>query len=287
MPRRDGQTNWVGSLATLPAGGRIMLTAFLAIIGSGYLVAVWNIYHSHRMADGVEGLSLDDVRAVYSGMSVSSDAPAPSRMLTMIQTTMREYVQSERDFAVLERWLKSGGREDELDSGDGRRTPRAVLRTCLRCHAADSGEDIARDAPFGPDDWDVDYGMLSKFLSPHDHEHEHEHEADDDARWVPPQYQIPRLVLVSHMHMLTIPMFTLTVGLLFMTTRLPPPVRGLLTPLPMIALVMDFGGWWLARASPGFVYAIAGAGAVFGLTFGMQLLAVTIELWRPARSRNA
>ena len=110
MPRHDGKTKWVGSLPTLPAGARIMLTAFLAIIGSGYLVAVWNIHHSHRMADGVGGLSLDDVRAVYSGMSVSSDAPAPSRMLTMIETTMREYVQDD-SFLVLRACRGDGGQE--------------------------------------------------------------------------------------------------------------------------------------------------------------------------------
>ncbi len=287
MSRHDKQTNWVGSLATLPAGARIMLTAFLAIIGSGYLVAVLNIYHSHQMADGVAGMSLDDVRAVYSGMSVSSDAPAPSRMLTMIETTMREYVQDD-DFPVLRAWLVDGGQKSALGDMEDEKSPRrAIMRNCLRCHAQETGEDIARTAPLAPDEWDVDYAMLSKFLSPHEHEDEDEQVVDDDARWVPPQYQIPRLVLVSHIHMLTIPMFTLTVGLLFMTTRLPPPVRGLLTPLPMIALVLDFGGWWLARASPGFVYAIAGAGAVFGLTFGIQVLAVTVELWRPARSRNA
>lgn len=277
MSGRGSQTTWIGSLHSLPTGGRVMLTAFLAIVATGYLIGVWNIHLRHQMADGVEGLSLDDVRAVYSGMTVSSDAPSPSRMLTMIQTTMGEYVQSEGDFRVLESWLKRGGRRDELEAGEGERSPRAVLRTCLRCHAADSGEDIAGHAPFGPDDWDVDFAMLSKFLSPT------EGAGDGPTRWTPPQYQVPRLVLVSHVHMLSIPMFTLAVGLLFMMTRLPAGPRAVLTPLPMLALAVDLGGWWMARASGMFVYAIAGAGAVFGLAFGLQVLAVAVDLWRPER----
>ena len=77
------EDRWTGALAKLPTGARLMLTAFLAIIGTGYLVAVLNIYHSHSKADGVDGMSLDDIRAVYSGLTVARGRPAPSRMLTV------------------------------------------------------------------------------------------------------------------------------------------------------------------------------------------------------------
>jgi hypothetical protein len=93
------------------------------------------------------------------------------------------------------------------------------------------------------------------------------------------------LILISHMHMLAIPMFTLVVGLLFMMTRLPWSLRSALTPLPMLALIIDFSGWWLARLANGFIFFIAAGGAIFGIVFGAQILAVTWDLWRRSEPR--
>ncbi len=276
MTQPDTSAPWTGRLRSMPVGGRVMLTGFLIILGAGYLTAVLNIYHRHQLADGVEGMSIDDIRAVYSGLEIREGKPIPSRMLTMIGTEMRQYFRSDADFDVLAGWLKKGGREPELDDGEGKRTPRRVMiRSCLRCHAQTAETEISQRSPFGPDEWDVDYAALSKFVSPTT-------TAPGDTTRAPPQYDIPRLVLVSHMHMLSIPIFTLIVGLLFMKARFPPALRGVLTPLPMIALLFDFGGWWLARLAEGFVYGIAAAGAVFGLVFGLQLFVVLVDLWRPA-----
>jgi hypothetical protein len=89
------------------------------------------------------------------------------------------------------------------------------------------------------------------------------------------------LILVSHQHMLSIPMFALVVSILFMLTRLPARVRASLGPVPMVALLFDFGGWWLARLWPPSIYFIAMAGLAFGLIFGFQILTVVVDLWRP------
>ena len=267
---------WKGALSEVPAGVRIMLTAFLAIMGAGYLVAVANIYHSHGMADGKEGLSIADVRAVYSGLQVAANEAIPSRMLTMIHGSMREYIDTDEDYAILEKWLTSGGSEQGLDEGEARKTPRrALMRNCLRCHAESTGTAISKEAPFGPDDFDVDYGMISKFVSVRTSE------SSENMVDVPPQYTLSRLVLISHVHMLAIPMFTLVVGLLFALTRLPSSWRAWLTPLPMLAVGLDFCGWWLSRVGGPFIYLILGAGALFGIVFGLQVTAIAVDLWWP------
>lgn len=258
-----------------------MLTAFVAIIGVGYITAVLNIRYSHAMADGVEGLSLDDVRAVYSGLTVDRSAPMPSRMLTMIQTSMREYIGTEAEFDILAAWLEAGGTQAGLDDGEGKRTPRRIImRRCLECHAQNMGKKIAQTAPFAPDDFDVDYSMIAKFSSPGE-------PTTGDAVRLPPQLQVPRLILVSHIHMLAIPVFALIVGVLFAMTRLPPGPRSLLTPIPMITLMFDFAGWWLARQADVFVYVIVTAGGLFGLVFGVQLIVIIVDLWRPATTLDA
>jgi len=347
----------------LPVSARLVLTAFLAIVGAGYLVATANIYERHGMADGKPGLTVDDIRAVYSGMTVRTSGPAPSRMLTMVSGAMRQYVSSEEDFATLTTWLKAGGSEAGLDgaterdakrqatrksdgaeegnargksitepdgapgsggagsakrqavgegtgadandgnenasekvsengNGDGKkngsgsekdgastkrkvkvRTARRVLvRDCLRCHSVGGEGDIAKRAPFGKDEFDVDYGMVAKYAAV-------PKGSAGERRRVGPQYDLPRLVLVSHQHMLAIPVFTLVVGGLFLCTRIAPRWRAVLLPLPMLASVVDFSGWWLARVNEGFVYAIAAAGAVFGAGLGLQIVLVVLDMW--------
>jgi hypothetical protein len=279
MTDRHGLERWTGLLPTMPLGVRIMLTAFLAIIGSGYLVAVANISYAHHLADGKPGMSLDDLHATYRGITVLRGQAMPSRMLTMIRTAMREYV-TDADFAILQGWLEAGAPEAGLDEGrEAKKTPRrAIMRNCLRCHAQSAETEISKRSPFGPDEFQVDYAMLAPHLAG---------VADENAEAVrlQPQYQIPRLILVSHQHMLAIPMFTLVIALLFMVTRLPFRWRMGLGPLPMVAMVFDFAGWWLARSWSVFVYVIAGAGLVFGLALGIQLITVVIDLWRPGPSR--
>ena len=267
-----------------------MLTAFLAIISAGYLVAVANIFERHGMADGRAGLSSGDIRAVYSGGPRAAGEAVTSHMLTMLAGAMRQYVSSESDYAILETWLKEGASEAGLDAtptsssadneeASGRRrkarTPRRIIiRDCMRCHAQSSGTDIAKIAPFGKDEFDVDYAMVSKFTG-----------AESAAAGrSPPQYDLARLILHSHQHMLSIPMFTLAVGLMFMLTRTPHMLKSILLPLPMLAAVVDFAAWWLARTSDVWTYAIAGAGAVFGISLAIQIAAVVIDLWRPVRA---
>jgi hypothetical protein len=261
---------------TWPSGMRVMLSAFLLMIGVGYLFALANIYHQHQMADGRAGLSLDDLRASYSGLTVerTQDTVIPSRMLTMLRTSMREYVSDDDDFDVLETWLLAGGSEAGLTAGEKRQTPnRMLILNCLRCHAQSANTEISRKAPFGPDEFTVDYEMIRPLVAT-------ETSTGSDKVSVPPQLSVPRLVLVTHAHMLAIPLFTLIVGGLFGCSRFPRRARNWLTPLPMIVLIFDFCGWWLARVFPASIYLIAGAGAVFGATFGLQLIVVLTDLWR-------
>ena len=52
-------------LVDLPLPAKVTLTAFLALIGSGYLVSALNIFEHHHEADLEPGLTLDDLRRVY------------------------------------------------------------------------------------------------------------------------------------------------------------------------------------------------------------------------------
>ncbi len=85
-------TEWK-PLQAWPVSARILLTLFLALIGTGYLAALLNLYHQHSLADGREGLTFDDLRAVFHGIEVPTEerpgaqpVVAESRMYEMVKT---------------------------------------------------------------------------------------------------------------------------------------------------------------------------------------------------------
>lgn len=282
MSEVSPQSNSLWQPSRWPLAVRVMLTAFLAIIGTGYLVALANLYEKHQLADGKEGLNVDDVKAVYSGLTinVTEETVLPSRMLTQVRTSMRQYIETDAQFETLEAWLKDGGSEEGLDEKhENGKTPRRVLiKQCMRCHAVSTGTDISREAPFGPDEFSPEYEQMKPYLAS-------DTKVEKGRQTLKPQYDMPRLILISHIHMLSIPMFTLVVAMLLAGARGPTTIRNTILPLPMLALLLDFGGWWLSRSSEIGVYSVLAGGAIFGSTFGVQILWVTLDLWRPTRSR--
>ncbi len=288
------------TLCSLPLSGRILLTLFLALIGFGYLSALGNLFHRHNMADGEEGLTLNDLRANFHGIEVAAKqserpAVAKSRMLEMIEPggKMRKHATQGGPEAIrtLETWLQRGASEGEFQQ-EGLAEPGdpapadVIMAQCLDCHNADGGE--MAEVPFGPDLFTVDYQMVwdvarpgtANLTSPAASAGEREMQV------LGPQ-PLPHLFLVTHIHMLTIPLFTLIVSGLFLVSALPAGVRNIVAPLPMAVLVFDFSSWWLARQSEAFIYVIAAAGAVYGVLFGIQLIAVFVSIWLPRRSGSA
>lgn len=219
---------------------------------------------------------------------------------------------------TIEAWLAHGAPEAQfkheglVQPGDP--SPMDVLSAqCLDCHNAETGE--RAESPFGPDLFSIEYEMVFKFAGPgtakgtgfaatDDADHaEHENadghtEAEDEARedgaasggsshshkskrraprTIGPA-KISHLLLVTHIHMLSIPVFTLIVSGLFLMGS--GAWRRCVGPVPMIALVVDFSCWWLARQSEVFIYVMVTAGGVYGLAMGIQLVTVLVSLWR-------
>jgi hypothetical protein len=266
------------TLRSLPVSARVLLTCFLALIGTGYLFALGQIFSAHENRDGKKGLTFDDLRAAFHGLTVDasaadSDRPVPSRMLEMIEGEMRQYFKAEEEFKVLHDWLAAGAAQAAFAAGETRRMPADVIRRrCLKCHAAKDGEDIGQKSPFGPDLFTPDFQMVSRFTNAQSAD------ASPGRIRIQPT-SVPRLIMLTHAHMLAIPVFTVIVGMLFVTTRFPAGLKGIVTVVPMIAVMIDIGGWWAARWWEPALYGIACSGAAFGACFAIQLLWVTGAMW--------
>jgi len=279
--------NWDSMrLAGLSLPAKVLVTLFLAIVGLGYLVATANIYLQHQDADLEPGMSPDDLRRKFHGLekeiTPEAEVTVNSTMLEQVRPEgdMREYLDSggERAVRALVSWLEAGAKEEDfaeaalVQAGDP--SAKQVLAVqCIECHHANGGD--MEDVPFAGDaESEPAFSQVIKTAAPTFERHESEPQRVELA-----PTSVKKLVHVTHAHIMTIPVFTLIVGALFLMTGLPTGVKLILGPLPMLAVIADIGSWWLARFCEPFIYVIAASGAIFGMAYGLQILCILASTW--------
>ena len=109
-------------LANLSPPAKMMITLFLALVGTGYLVATANIYMQHENADLEPGLTLDDLKRSFHGIEkeITPDAKVTvnSAMLEQVREggDMREYLDAGGEASVhaLISWLEGSASEEDF-----------------------------------------------------------------------------------------------------------------------------------------------------------------------------
>ena len=253
-------------LRQLSASLRLAITCLVLILAGGYAASLSHMQHHHSQKDDRDGLSMDDLVGAYSGV----ERVAP--LLSSLRGPHGDQYapdQAERD-ALIE-WLESdriGQLYDDIDAGrsgpgrDPRSTLPLVPQPSARGRGGRRGD---RGTPCRSEYWDdVEKVSFSKKL---------------DA--VP----VDILALSTHTHALTLPLVLVLVSGLFLLTGWGRGLRHGIVALSCVSLLLDFAAMWLARVDPAFVYLILVSGALFGLLFVVQLIAILIECWlvrRPA-----
>jgi hypothetical protein len=91
---------------------------------------------------------------------------------------------------------------------------------------------------------------------------------------------VDKLTQSTHAHLLTFSLLWAATGLIFAFTSYPSSVRCLLSPLVLIAQVIDVACWWLARLEPPvgpyFALAIMATGAIVGMGLTAQIV---LSIW--------
>ncbi len=273
-------------LAQLSTPAKMMITLFLALVGTGYLVATANIYLQHENADLEPGLTPDDLKRNFHGIEkvITPDAKVTvnSTMLEQVREggDMREHLDPGGEPAVraLISWLEKSASEADFatpalyETGDPS-AQQVITDQCVECHNSDGGE--MEDLPFAAAmDGEAEFTQMAEVVA-----RDETREETGPQKIVLPPKSIKNLVLVTHQHILSIPVFTLIVGVMFLMTGFSPVIKWILVPLPMLAVLGDIGGWWLARYFEPGIFVIAASGAVFGATFGLQILGVFGSMW--------
>jgi hypothetical protein len=270
-------------LSGLSLAAKLTLTLFLILVCAGYAVALIKIYWWHELADNEPGLTINDIRAVYHG--IESTQIDDSEMLKEVSPggQMRIFLEAGGESAerALIGWLEAGAQEATFTTagltGAGDPSASAVIQQqCVKCHNQTEGDNT--ELPFAAAPAAApQYDLVAAVAVP------------PGEPGIQPESK-RELLQVTHAHILSIPVFTIIIAILFLLTNVSDKIKLVLAPLPMLATCIDFACWWLARPFEVFIYGIAFSGALFGTALGLQLLCILLSLWfgkKPASAQSS
>lgn len=225
-----------------PLSEKLLYTAFLLLMGIGYLMALVYLYTSHEGHDSKPGLSIEDVVDTYYGNR------SGTRLEAAIRGPMAGYIQKVEDRHEIVAWLKDAAPEQ-----DYRATVRPILeRSCLQCHSPASGLKIPN---------------LSTY------------EGIKAVANVDTGESLHTLMKLSHIHLFGIGLVALGIGLIFRLAAVGGWIKSTLMVLPFVAIFADILAWFLTKWDPVYAYTVVVAGAVLGVVWAGQILISLYQLW--------
>ncbi len=228
-------------LAGIPLVSKLTITALLAVAGVGYLLGFLNIYLSYSPVDQKPGMSLQDISMSFYG------SRGGTKLEKSIDGSMKQYFSSDADYQAVKGWLAAGAAE-----GDFEQVKPIVDSSCSTCHSADAAVAGAVTES---------YADLAPLLK------------QDTGK------SVPRLVSLSHTHVLAaLPVIFLLV-FIFSFTRYPEVLKGIVMVFSSLAILLDVGSWWLAKLSPALAALVILGGVSLAVSF-LALIALSfVDLW--------
>jgi hypothetical protein len=228
-------------LAAIPLISKLTLTVLLVVAGVGYLLGFFNIYLSYSPVDQKPGLSLEDISLSFYG------ARGSTKLQKAIDGSMRQYLASDADYKSVKDWLAGGAPE----AGFAQVQP-VFTASCDSCHSKEAAvADVVT----------VDYASLAPLLK------------QDTGK------SIPRLVSLSHSHVLATLAVIFLLVFIFSFTRYPEVLKGVVMVFSSLAILVDIGSWWLAKLSPALAVLVLLGGLCLAVSFLALIVLSLLDMW--------
>lgn len=241
-----------------------LICVVLTLLG-GTMAAGLHLYLHQENRDEKPGLTIDDVRGHYHG--ISSPSPLIESLESGHPADVGADLMDEERTALLD-WLRGSRVSRDYDNFDlGDMAPSEIMAvSCLDCHSRNSeGENEASHVPL--EYWDdVDPLSVSREIRP---------------------VSTEILAASTHTHALALSAVTLILCWLALLTSWPRALVGLIVGLTGLGLLTDIGSWWLTREWIGFAWAVVVGGGVFNGGIGMLGLLVIVDLLLPRPRSNS
>jgi hypothetical protein len=227
----------------LPASQRVLYTAALLVLGTGYLFAMLNIYFTYAGRAGGNPLLLttEDLIVAYSGGGKGSRLESALRgpMSTMLPTD---------ELNIVLAWAAEGSARSAYDKS----VAPVIEKRCMSCHDGSN--------PHLPNL--SGYDNLKKMT-----------EKDTGTA-------IATLIRVSHIHLFGVAFIFFFVGLMFTHAYVRPVwFKCTVVALPFAGIMVDVSSWYLIKVFHPFVYVEIAAGGLMAMSFGIMLLVTMYQMW--------
>ena len=230
-------------LNKLSTSGKLLCTLFLVCMGIGYIFSQLNLFFTYNRADGKAGLSLQDIILTFYGQ------PDVLLIESKLNGTMREHLDNEYERNSLINWAKGGAEKEKSNE-----TKSIILKNCLLCHTAGG------DAEFAP--FDKLSTVSAVFTS------------------INNGISIPRLITLSHIHMISIGVIFALSGIIFLFTPINEKLKMTLLIFPFGSLLMDVFSWWLTKLIPVFAITVFIGGVFAVIGFFIQFVISLLTMWK-------
>ncbi len=228
-------------LAAIPLASKLTLTVLLAVAGVGYLLGFFNIYLSYSPVDQKPGMSLEDISLSFYG------ARGSTKLEKAIDGSMRQYLTSDADHQAVKDWLAGGAPE----AGFAKIQP-IFEASCNSCHSAEAAvADVVT----------ADYPAIAPLLK------------QDTGK------SIPRLVSISHTHVLATLSVIFLLVFIFSFSRYSQVLKGVVMVFSSLAIFVDIGSWWLAKLSPAMAVLVLLGGLSLALSFLALIVLSLVDMW--------
>jgi cytochrome c5 len=228
-------------LAGIPLASKLALTVLLVVAGVGYLLGFLNIYLTYSPVDQKPGISLEDISMSFYG------ARGGTKLEKSIDGSMRQYLASDAEYQAVKDWLAGGATE----MGFAQIKP-IFDASCSSCHSTEAAvADVVT----------ADYADLAPLLK------------QDTGK------SVPRLVSISHTHVLATLAVIFLLVFIFSFARYPQGLKGLVMVFAGLAILLDVGSWWLAKLSPALAILVILGGVSLALSFLALIVLSLVDLW--------
>jgi hypothetical protein len=227
----------------LPYSLRVLYTATLIVLGTGYLFALINLFHTYagRAGGNPMMLSYQDIVYVYTGSGKGS------RLESALRGPMSRMLPAS-EVTTIVAWVEAGADRAKYETDI-----RPLLeRRCLACH---DGSNPHLPNLAGYDD-------LRKLT---------ERDTGTD---------IFTLVRVSHIHFFGVTFIFFIMGLMYSHAYVRPvSFKCTIIALPFVALLLDISSWYFTKLYHPFAWVVIGAGGIMGLCFAFMWVTTMYQLW--------
>ncbi len=229
------------NLSNLNTPIKALFSGYLLIVAIGYGMAMIQVLFTHGMADGMPGLSIEDI--VYSYYCNRSGSLLESKL----EGSMKANVPEKERFKIIQ-WVRDGADQAAFDAG----IKPIIEQRCIVCHNADAGS-----LP--------DFSRFENIRS--------RAQANQGASF-------PSLARVSHIHLFGIAFIFMFVGLIFsLTTGVRSRLKTVVIVMPYVFLLTDITSWWLTKLNPNFALLVIIGGGGMAMAFLFMLVVSMFEMW--------